>query len=82
MSISPPDTSIELRETLIMDRGRSHQVDSESYEPLLRDEGRENGQSAGHSSEEVLDNDSSRNPFAWTEYAVFLLLGVAILWAW
>ena len=37
-------------------------------------------------SEQETDADAGEpgdeKPFSWTEYAVFLLLGIAMLWAW
>ena len=45
------------------------------YEPI-RDDGLDEQESAEEEEREV------KVPFSWTEYFVFLLLGVAMLWAW
>lgn len=44
------------------------------YEPLDRD-------SSGE-EDDVRSLDQIEAPFSWLEYSVFLLLGVAMLWAW
>ena len=43
------------------------------YEPL-------EGGSIGPDGERI-DREDSR-PFSWLDYSIFLLLGVAMLWAW
>ncbi|KAI4100056.1 MAG: hypothetical protein L6R37_005696 [Teloschistes peruensis] len=48
---------------------------SPSYEPLDAD-------ADGHHDDELDDTDSHRPASSWVEYCIFLLLGVAMLWAW
>jgi equilibrative nucleoside transporter 1/2/3 len=45
----------------------------QAYEPL-------EGGSERPDGERIEDNDAQK--FSWTDYSVFLLLGVAMLWAW
>ncbi|KAL8637900.1 MAG: hypothetical protein Q9228_004887, partial [Teloschistes exilis] len=47
---------------------------SPSYEPL-------NADAHGHHDDELDDTDSHRPASSWVEYGIFLLLGVAMLWA-
>jgi equilibrative nucleoside transporter 1/2/3 len=59
-----------------MDRLRSvfgEDTPEQQYQPL--DGGSENLQGQG-----IEDVESPK--FSWTDYSVFLLLGVAMLWAW
>jgi equilibrative nucleoside transporter 1/2/3 len=59
-----------------MDRLRrvfGNDAPEQSYEPLEGGSERPNG-------EQIEDTDN--NKFSWTDYSVFLLLGVAMLWAW
>lgn len=58
------------------------------YEPVENDEllggtdGAGNTQDEINSSEEEARSNSLKKPFSWHNYSVFLLLGVAMLWAW
>jgi equilibrative nucleoside transporter 1/2/3 len=66
-------------ETLIaMDRLRQllpqAVADEHEYEPL-------EGGAVNQDNEPIADSDDEQ-PFSRLEYAVFLLLGVAMLWAW
>lgn len=55
-------------------------INPDEYEPLR------------HSSDDVGDRDETADegdvcetnepPFSWFEYAIFLMIGVAMLWAW
>jgi equilibrative nucleoside transporter 1/2/3 len=45
----------------------------QSYEPLEGGSERPDGESI---------EDTGAQHFSWTDYSVFLLLGVAMLWAW
>jgi hypothetical protein len=45
----------------------------QAYEPL-------EGGSERPDGERIEENDAQK--FSWTDYSVFLLLGVAMLWAW
>lgn len=53
----------------IFERETEHEA---SYEPLEGGSERPDGERI----------ESSGNAFSWTAYSVFLLLGVAMLWAW
>ncbi len=64
---------------------------SPEYDPLVGREQRDSDDGGSESStihdEEDLDciglrEESAETPFYWLEYVVFLLLGVAMLWAW
>lgn len=58
------------------------------YEPVENDEllggtdGTGNTQDGNTSTEEEDRLNSLKKPFLWHDYTVFLLLGVAMLWAW
>ena len=45
-----------------------------AYEPLAGGSERPDGQR--------IEDEEDAQPFSWLEYSVFLLLGVAMLWAW
>lgn len=55
-----------------------HDANSDEYEPLrtssddVRDEFRDEEAAA----------DGGETPFSWFEYSIFVLIGVAMLWAW
>lgn len=59
-----------------MRRVFERQMARADYEPLQAAPEHENAQDSGHG-----DGDDSC-AFSWTEYSVFALLGVAMLWAW
>lgn len=48
--------------------------DGQEYTPLGRD--------TEDSDEATLTSVQEQEPFSWLEYTVFLLLGIAMLWAW
>ena len=50
------------------------ELDESSYEPLEGGSERPDG--------ERIEHDELDGVFSWIDYAVFLLLGVAMLWAW
>lgn len=71
--------SVELQNIANMDRIRNALKPKQAYEPLLAqddqdDEGGTEYEDEGDAVEEL--------PFSWVEYSIFLLLGVAMLWAW
>lgn len=75
-----PAQTLELQPLANMDRvKRFFQPESASqpYQPI-QDDSREDGEST------VADSDAGlqEQPFSWVEYFVFMLLGVAMLWAW
>lgn len=48
------------------------------YEPLNRDD-------ISHEDDQIdngVKNGGGKNEFSWLVYAIFLLLGIAMLWAW
>ncbi|KAL8387935.1 hypothetical protein RB595_009564 [Gaeumannomyces hyphopodioides] len=62
----------------LFSRGKSPSRDDQAYEPLPDDGegsasplGRDDGERDGHDI-----------PFSWVEYSIFVMLGVAMLWAW
>ncbi|KUI64529.1 Nucleoside transporter FUN26 [Cytospora mali] len=55
-------------------------VNPDEYEPL-----RNSGDDVGDGEETVDDGeicDTNATPFSWFEYTIFVLIGVAMLWAW
>lgn len=60
-----------------MDRIRSlfqRKADEREYAPLTNDD--------GFQADEERHEDGHTVPFSWLEYAIFVWLGVAMLWAW
>lgn len=59
-----------------MDRLRSifqkREADEQEYRPLYED-----SVALGQESD-----DEHETPFSWVEYGIFVVLGVAMLWAW
>ena len=71
-------TSIELQTLPKMNRIKDLFRSEPAYEPIQDvQQADEDGGSSEHTQ---LDPESP--PFSWTEYSIFLLLGVAMLWAW
>ncbi|KAH0840902.1 hypothetical protein FOPE_06584 [Fonsecaea pedrosoi] len=68
----PP--SFELPQLSNMGLFRSRQ----EYQPIRGDAERDDESIQDGSDEDV----GIQTPFSWVEYAIFLLLGVAMLWAW
>lgn len=68
--------AIELQSVHNMDRLKNLFNSQPSYEPI-RNEGEENTE-----SEDGTGTDQEETPFAWVEYCIFVLMGVAMLWAW
>ncbi|KAH8805547.1 nucleoside transporter-like protein family [Xylogone sp. PMI_703] len=67
--------------TSTIDRFRSliwKSNDEQSYEPLEEDVMEDDGLEPSISERVIEDGE----PFSWFEYSVFLLLGIAMLWAW
>jgi hypothetical protein len=78
---------IELDDLGKMERTRNMNQSRPAYAPLLADE--EEAEEEEEEEEDAVSNDGSgadseieEHPFAWVEYSIFLLLGVAMLWAW
>lgn len=76
-SIPPPFCRIRFIPSLLsMERIRrifERELSDASYEPLEGGSERPDGERIEHSKQE---------PFSWIDYSVFVLLGVAMLWAW
>ncbi|KAI9837789.1 MAG: hypothetical protein M1819_006723 [Sarea resinae] len=51
------------------------QSEPPAYEPI-------DGGSVGPDGEPIEAEEPEQDPFSWTEYSIFLMLGVAMLWAW
>lgn len=60
-----------------MDRVKRLFQPQQPYEPI-QDDGNDDTESTAADS----DIDIEEQPFSWVEYFIFLLLGVAMLWAW
>ncbi|KAI9736977.1 MAG: hypothetical protein M1834_000566 [Cirrosporium novae-zelandiae] len=60
-----------------MNRLRGALKRQQSYEPLENDPEIQDDE-----YDESIEEGSMKNQFAWIEYSVFLLVGVAMLWAW
>jgi solute carrier family 29 (equilibrative nucleoside transporter), member 1/2/3 len=70
--------NIELQSLSNMDRvKRFFGPPQQPYEPI-DDRPHEDGDSV----EEDFESGQEEQPFSWVEYFIFMLLGVAMLWAW
>ncbi len=69
---------VELPDLSTMDRIRRVFHPQQPYEPI--DGHRDGTAISGNGSEEVLELEE--NSFSQLEYWIFLLMGVAMLWAW
>jgi hypothetical protein len=69
---------VELQDLSRMDRIRRLFKTQQRYEPI--DEYRDEAATPEDGAEDVLE--SRKNPFSQVEYWIFLLMGIAMLWAW
>jgi solute carrier family 29 (equilibrative nucleoside transporter), member 1/2/3 len=72
-----PAQSVELQSISNMDRVKRFFEPRQPYEPI-QDDGHDDTESTVAES----DVEEEQLPFSWIEYSIFLLLGVAMLWAW
>jgi hypothetical protein len=70
---------IELDNLGTRERTRNMNPSGPAYAPLLADDREDDAVSNDGSG---ADSEIEEHPFAWVEYSIFLLLGVAMLWAW
>ena len=61
-----------------MDRVKKYLSRRQSYEQIDRIGGVQDTDGTHYE----VENDKAEQPFSWLEYSVFLLQGVAMLWAW
>ena len=71
--------SVELEDFSEMDRIRNALKPKQAYEPLLAQDDRDDDDGTEYEDEGSVAEEF---PFSWIEYSIFLLLGVAMLWAW
>lgn len=64
-----------------MDRIKSLFGSRPEYEPLQSGAERDD-ESTQDGAEGGTEDGATAAPFSWLEYAIFLLLGIAMLWAW
>lgn len=69
--------SFELHNFSNMDRFKTLFQGTPTYEPI-QDEREDDEEEV----EEYVDESQSSARFSWVEYSIFLLLGIAMLWAW
>ena len=72
-------TSIELQPVAKMNKIKDLFQTTPAYEPIQDQQHEEDDD--GSVSDET-PQDAEGPPFSWVEYSIFLLLGVAMLWAW
>ena len=72
--------SLELRDFSKMDRVKNFMKPPQAYKPLSDDASEDDTESQPGS--EVTEGQEDAPPFSWVEYTIFVLLGVAMLWAW
>jgi equilibrative nucleoside transporter 1/2/3 len=65
-----------------MERIRRLFVSPPAYEPLGAEDDVNTGEDTRDSHLTPDEDRSIKKRFSWTEYSVFLALGVAMLWAW
>lgn len=70
--------TFELQDLSSMDRIKSMFGSKPDYEPLDNDAERDDDTSV----QDDLDDVAPESPFSWVECGIFLLLGIAMLWAW
>jgi solute carrier family 29 (equilibrative nucleoside transporter), member 1/2/3 len=78
-----PAQSIELNPLPNMERVKRFfqpQHEQQPYEPIDTDTHDDDDTTSTVEGSD--DGLSPEQPFSWIEYAIFLLLGVAMLWAW
>ena len=78
-SDSQNSAPIELHNLSSMDRIRKIFKTKPAYEPIQNGAGDDESETYRGSDDGLTVDD---NPFAWIEYSIFLLLGIAMLWAW
>ena len=76
----PSKDYIELREVAPMERVGNLIGSKPAYEPVDADDDDEDDTESDDDSDESFDH--SDDHFSRVEYFIFLLLGVAMLWAW
>ena len=74
----PLQATFELQDMSTMDKIKSMFRPKPDYEPLQNDIERDDDASLQDDGDEV----ATGSPFSWVEYGIFLLLGIAMLWAW
>ena len=72
----PP--SIELQTTAQMDRLKELFRSTPAYEPIDDQQHEEDQDSVSEGTPTEVEGPA----FSWVEYNIFLLLGIAMLWAW
>ena len=79
MHASPqqPQQAFELQELSNMEWVKSLFRPRQEYEPLQNDADRDDT-----SIQDDAGDETGEAAFSWAEYAIFLLLGIAMLWAW
>lgn len=55
---------------------------SDERMPLALEDDRHSGYASSLMEGELEDDDADAAPFSWFEYSIFVLIGVAMLWAW
>jgi equilibrative nucleoside transporter 1/2/3 len=78
-TLSNEQDSVELQELANMDRIRNAFKPKQAYEPLLAHDDRDDDDGTDYEDEGAAVEEF---PFSWVEYSIFLLMGVAMLWAW
>lgn len=78
MSSLDNQNSVELQNIANMDRIRNAFKPKPAYEPLLAHD-RDDEHGTEYEDEGAAEEEF---PFSWVEYSIFLLMGVAMLWAW
>ncbi len=71
-------TSIELQPVPQMDRLKDLFRSTPAYEPIHDQQHVEDSDSVSEETQREAEGPG----FSWVEYSIFLLLGVAMLWAW
>lgn len=62
--------------------GPGYEPVSDERMPLALEDDRNSGYASSLMEGELEDDDAGAAPFSWFEYSIFVLIGVAMLWAW
>ena len=79
LSDSQHSLAVELHDLSKMDRIRNAFKAKPAYAPVNAEAQDEDTESYNGSDEAFVPEEES---FSWIEYSIFMLLGVAMLWAW
>lgn len=72
---------VELSDLSGMERLRNTFKSKPAYAPV-NTEARDEDEESYNGSDDDMGAEDDKSSFSWIEYCIFMLLGVAMLWAW